>query len=157
MQRTASLARRRYLDMPKNKIEDAVHQMAHIRRRNGTAAVNTQEDARLLHLAKVNEKQKLDEDAEVHDVDTPFTAFVDWGRWIILCTCGAGVAVHPEWTSQYCFGCGAVFSAVVFPSDRDEIEATLVQRHKNNRFFLPHRGETLETLKQENRDHGLEK
>jgi hypothetical protein len=128
----------------------------HVKRRNGKPAILSQEDARLWQADKIAQKQKReDSDIALHQEVEEYVAFVDWGRWILLCHCGAGVAVHPDWTEHYCFGCGAIFLNVTFPAERLDVEAALLVRHKNNRFFFPQKGETLETLVEENTEHGL--
>jgi len=135
--------------MPKRRIDTADHVFAHLRIKSEAQAIAYQE-------AKVAALQKMEREVEVHEVNEPHTAFVDWSRWIIMCACNAGVAVHSEWVKAYCFGCGAQFTNVVFPEDREEVEAVLLERPHDNRWFFPQKGETLEVLRAENIEHKRE-
>jgi hypothetical protein len=118
-------------------IQTAEQQMAHRK-------VKTQEDYRRLQASQMRALKQSGQDVAVHRISGPVRARVDFGRWIILCPCGAGVAVHPDWTEAYCLGCGAIFDGVVFPAERREIEAALDgRRYAKHQFFFPDR-ETLE-------------
>ena len=61
-------------------------------------------------------------------IDAPIYAYVNDSRWIALCSCGSCVAAHPSWPDSRCFECGAIYPNVVFPPDREAIEALLNER-----------------------------
>lgn len=82
-----------------------------------------------------------------------YIARVEHGRWIADCPCGAGIAVHPQWTEAGCLECGRWWPVMV-PRDWDDIEAVLLARPKAvNRGWLP--GETATVLREENITRGL--
>ncbi len=63
------------------------------------------------------------------DREGSVTAYVNGSRWVADCQhCGAGIAVHPEWTTARCFGCGSIYAAVVFPNDWQAVEDVLWAR-----------------------------
>jgi hypothetical protein len=84
----------------------------------------------------------------------PVTAYVDAGRWIANCPCGAGMSVEPGWPEARCFGCGTVHDAVVFPST-EEVDAIteilLARQNEADQNFRPQEGETVDTLRNEER------
>lgn len=85
----------------------------------------------------------------MHEDPTPRLARVDLGRWIIDCDCGAGNAVHPDWSLSACPACGAIHRAIVFPPDRATIETVLDERAgPPQKFWKP--GETVADLVAEN-------
>ena len=93
-------------------------------------------------------------DLAIHDDHTPKRARIDWGRWVIDCECGAGNAVDPEWPFAACPACGAVHRNILYPPNREAIEAALNARpNQRNRFWNP--DETLDQLRTENLAHGL--
>ena len=51
--------------------------------------------------------------------------------------------------------CGAVYENLTIPPDAVAIEETLVQRPDKYRHYDPTRGDTVDTLKQENINAGL--
>lgn len=92
----------------------------------------------------------------VHESRAPKTAYINRGNWVLDCDCGAGVAADPDYTAGYCFGCGAIHTQVVMPSDEDRlnIEHVLLARPRTeNRSWHP--GETLIDALIENADHGV--
>lgn len=92
----------------------------------------------------------------VHEDTEPRYARVDLGRWIIDCACGAGNAAHPDWQGSACPACGAIHRRVIFPDDREAIEAVLEERSRpGNKFWKP--GETVADLVAENINHGVRK
>lgn len=119
--------------------------------------VKTEADAARVQRTKVRGLQDLGEDATVRDDATPLTARVDWGRWIVECPCGAGVAVQADWRAAYCLGCGRILTAVIFPptDEREAVEAVLGMRDQRHQFYFPEKGETVATLRAENVAHGL--
>lgn len=87
---------------------------------------------------------------DVHDVATPLVAFVSANNWVVDCECGAGNAVDPTWGVACCFACGAVHRSIVFPGDRVEVEAVLLDRtNPQQRHWVP--GESPAQLREENR------
>ena len=92
---------------------------------------------------------------DIHDDYDERGAFVDAGRWIINCECGAGNAAHPDWDGMaVCTECGSVHHNVVFPdlAMRRQIEVLLDERPDNrNKFWFAH--ESIEQLRQENVEH----
>jgi len=82
-------------------------------------------------------------------------ARISGGRWIVDCPCANCPSASPEWNLAACFECGAVYEDVVFPADRERVEAMLVARPQpQNRHWFPH--ETLDDLARENVAHGHE-
>jgi hypothetical protein len=85
----------------------------------------------------------------------PVYAFVEHGRWLAKCECGGAEAVWDEglfmcqscWNSAYKHN----FRPVVFPEQRQEIEAILELRPLLNRNWLL--GETVAQLRKENKEH----
>lgn len=83
----------------------------------------------------------------------PVAAVIEQGRWMFVCPCGSGVAVHPEWPDARCFECGRIFAAVVVPVDRARIESVLTKRPMDrNRNWTT---ETVDELLEENRARGV--
>lgn len=81
---------------------------------------------------------------------------VSEGRWAADCPgCGAGIAIHPEWTSAPCLGdgCYRVYASIAVPSDWREIEAVLDRRDRINQNMRP--GETVADLEAENAANGV--
>jgi hypothetical protein len=73
-------------------------------------------------------------------------------EWQLICPCGNTPLYDPEWQLACCFSCGAIYRQAP-PDDWREIEAVMVKRHHiDHRHMLP--GQTVEELRQENRDHG---
>jgi len=91
------------------------------------------------------------------DVSTadPLTAFVNHGRWIVVCECGGAEFAWEEGL----FMCRSCFNAKhkhnlrrsVFPAAKAEIERLLVVRPLPNRNWLPY--ESVESLGAENAEH----
>ena len=111
---------------------------------------------RAKHAKKIAEMQAKGMAVRVHDDADPVTAEVNHGVWLFLCDCGAGVAADPTFGAGYCFGCGAIHTNVVFPSedDRLNIEHVLLARKKTvNRNWEP--GEKLRELLADNGEHGV--
>ena len=80
-------------------------------------------------------------------------ACVNHGIWMVVCRCGSGAAASVLWGVACCFGCGSVYSDVVFPDDRPEIERVLLMRDK--RKHQNWTNETLDVLLSENVEHGI--
>ena len=111
----------------------------------------TQAEALRVMRDKVRKLKRVGKNVDEHQDATPRIARIDFGRWVADCACGGGVALNPTWTEAYCFGCGAVLTNIQYPLNRAEIEATVERRpHERHRFWLPEKGETLDTLRFEN-------
>lgn len=84
----------------------------------------------------------------------PKWAYVNWGRWVIDCDCGAGNAVDVTTRMAACLSCGLVHHAVRLPREHEAIEHALSRRtYAWNQNW--NRDETLEQLEAENIEHGL--
>ena len=105
-----------------------------------------------LCAAVMAKRRKAGLDGRVVAIADPVTAYVNHGRWVIDCDCGAGNSVHPDWKLACCLECGAIRTNIVFPAEIREIERTLASRKRQaNRNWRP--GETVATLKAENAAH----
>ncbi len=63
----------------------------------------------------------------------PMMAFIERGRWLVLCECNGGVWVEPEDPITFCHTCGNKRSGgaarpVTFPKNRAAIEAEILRR-----------------------------
>lgn len=81
------------------------------------------------------------------------------GAWKVRCVtpdCEEFPIASLEWRVARCLNCGAVYEGLVFPEDASEIERVLVNRpHMATRNWnWPTPGETVESLRAENRAHG---
>lgn len=81
------------------------------------------------------------------------TAYVNNGRWVADCPCGAGVSIHPDWQFAGCLGCFGTFTVIRVPADWQVIERALLVRPITNRHWLPF--EDLDDLQRQNVDHDL--
>jgi hypothetical protein len=86
------------------------------------------------------------------------SAYINWGRWVADCAfCASAQVVTPDDARMWCPGCrnadvNGAWVRVAFPRDRAGIEEVLVARREvRNRNWDR---ETLDELRQENRDHG---
>ena len=80
--------------------------------------------------------------------------FVAGGMWQLRCGCGNCPLVSVDWRVALCYECGACYEDLAIPAEAAAIETVLILRPKaGNRNWLP--GETLDTLRAENRAHGL--
>lgn len=91
-----------------------------------------------------------------HESTEALEARVEHGRWIVNCSdCRAGLFTAPEIPVACCAECGAVYRRIVFPDDAAAIANVLLARPlRENQGWLP--SETLDDLKRENREHGLD-
>jgi hypothetical protein len=79
-------------------------------------------------------------------ITRPVAARIDANRWLIDCDCGGACAAQPDWPDSRCFGCGRIYTNVVFPANRDAIEAVLEQQsYEPIRDWTP--GETIDELR----------
>jgi hypothetical protein len=58
-------------------------------------------------------------------------AYLNNGRWVADCACGAGMGAYPGWASR-CFGCGAIYTTVRFPKDWADGEDVLWARPRRD-------------------------
>jgi hypothetical protein len=111
---------------------------------------------RKAHAAAIAKQRRQGARLVVHVDTAPRLARIDFGSWLVDCSCGAGNATDPEWGIALCFGCGAAHTTIVFPDPaiRLNIEAEMLKREGlRNRFWLP--GETVEQLRTENAARGV--
>lgn len=101
----------------------------------------------------------LSGDYGVDEETEPLKAFVNRGKWLIICPhCGGGEKVWEEGLVM-CHNCfnsyiGHKLRKTVFPEDREKIEELLLRRPLDNRNW--ELGETLEHLEEENEKHADE-
>lgn len=89
------------------------------------------------------------------------SAHVNHGRWLVACPFGCGEHQHASETDRrfFCFTCrnqpvGGVSVPVVWPDERDQVEAHLLARpSERNRNWWPH--EAPVDLARENTLHGI--
>jgi len=81
----------------------------------------------------------------------PLPAFVNHGRWVAVCPCGAGIGVDPDDPDAGCIECGRIYR-IDFPPPAQvrRIERALLLRPEANQNW--ERGETVADLERENRD-----
>ena len=101
----------------------------------------------------------VDLPTKIEMTDTPILqAIVNAGRWVVQCPYCAGAEYAREdkiFMCQSCWnGTDRKWLPVVFPPDRQEIEAILIKRmNPGNRNWRP--GETIDFLKAENMAKGV--
>jgi len=106
-----------------------------------------------LHVRKIEERQAIGMRVTVSTSRTEIRPYVDLGRWVADCPCGAGIAVEPTWPEARCFGCGTVYTQIAWPdaTTRRDIEQTLLARRTaRHRNWHWQEGETLADLTAEN-------
>lgn len=113
-------------------------------------------------LLKIRVRFKIDETGFDEEIE-PVEAFVNKGIWLVMCPkCnGAEFAWEEGWficcscKNSYC---GHKYRRLIFPKDRNEIEELLVVRPLENRNYKGplQSDETLEDLREENRQHASE-
>lgn len=80
-------------------------------------------------------------------------AYIGNGAWRIHCRCGERTHADPEWKLACCFGCGAIWTNVVFPENWQAIEDLLSKRVlQGTRNWQP--PETYDDLVAEQVQHG---
>ncbi len=91
----------------------------------GIYNARTPEELAVKQAQMLRKKRAAGIPVDMHYDAHPMLASVNHGRWVIECSCGSGVGVHPEWPEARCFGCGAIYLRIVFPIKRLEIEREL--------------------------------
>lgn len=91
-------------------------------------------------------------------VEDPATlvAYVNEGRLVADCPyCSGGIALSTDYETAACLDCCHVYSTVTWPEPEElrQIEAALLVRPLRNQNWTP--GETVDTLKAENIEHGI--
>lgn len=86
-------------------------------------------------------------------------AFISGGRWLAFCPvpdCNSAEYVQYDWPVFVCSAsCGEGPLTVIFPRQREQIEAELLKR-STPRTRNWRKGETVANLRRENREHGLD-
>jgi hypothetical protein len=62
------------------------------------------------------------------EIVSEIPAYVGSGCWRVHCRCGERTHTNPEWKEACCFGCGAIWTNVVFPEDWQKIDTLLAKR-----------------------------
>lgn len=129
--------------MPIKRVRD---QLAHLK-------INTLDDMLAYGLQVITNRRALGiPTADQYDNTDPVYAFINNGRWIIRCPCGAGNAVDPDWTATVCFECSRVNRNIVYPDDYTAYEVELEKRqHARNQNWTP--DESIEDLEEETQQH----
>lgn len=85
---------------------------------------------------------------EVFEVTTDVVAYINHGRWVVDCVCNGAGFTSPEFKVSCCFDCGRMYTSVIFPTQRKQIEEVLLSRkEKETRNWIP--GESVKSLRTE--------
>jgi hypothetical protein len=79
-------------------------------------------------------------------------AYLNNGRWVADCLCGAGMGAYPGWASR-CFGCGAIYVDVIFPTAWEDGEDVIWERPRVDHEWA--NGKTVTDLISENEAAGV--
>jgi|TARA_R110000824_G_scaffold132891_1_gene295458 hypothetical protein len=110
---------------------------------HGHSGVTDVKSYKLIH-ARITKAAERD----VLEVGNEVSAYVNHGRWVVDCACNGAGLTAPEFGLACCFDCGRVYTKVVFPKDRKQIEgALLVREDKETRNWIP--GESVASLRKE--------
>lgn len=117
--------------------------------------IQTQDDyLRVAKRAVEKARRHGDPEAEMRPSASPRLAYMNHGRWVIDCECGAGNVCDPEWSQIPCIACGRIHTVVIYPADRDAIEQALdVRDSVRTRNWMP--GESVDYLLADNAAHAL--
>jgi len=120
---------------------------------NGCALPNSERNTLTLRLQQAEYVSRNPALSDPREIATEKLAFIGNGCWRIHCECGEATHTDPEWGIACCFGCGAIWTNVVFPENWRAIEDLLVQRRlqASRNWEAP---ETIETLTEEQIAHG---
>ena len=108
---------------------------------------------------------RIPDSVKPHAVTPAPEPYIAHRGWTLICGCNGGVSVSVAWDLACCFECGAIYSSLEFPADREAIEAALLTRPGQFRFWnapdtrdkaglLIVGRETASTIRAENREHG---
>ncbi len=116
------------------------------------------QDFRRIHLARLRRRFRIP-DAGFDELSFPVKAFVNKGNWIVVCPKCGGAEYAWEEGWFFCCSCknsymGHKYRRLVFPSDRQAIEAALVKRPLMNRSW--NLNETVADLERQNEEHAAE-
>lgn len=97
-----------------------------------------------------------DGELELLELDDELVAYVNAGRWVADCPCGAGVACWPAMREACCYDCGTI-RPVAFPPARERAkgEAVLLLRENPDAMHWKPQTETVDDLKLENLERGV--
>jgi hypothetical protein len=85
---------------------------------------------------------------DVFEIASDVYAYINQGRWVVDCVCNGAGLTSPEFGVTCCFDCGRVYTSVVFPGNRGNIEKLLVLRKEKERRNW-NRGESLADIEAE--------
>ena len=86
------------------------------------------------------------------EVDTPRSAYINHGRWVVDCLCAGAGLTSRSFGLSCCFDCGRVYTAITFPKHGKAIEDLLLARPPDARNW---RDESLAVLRDENAKEGV--
>jgi len=110
--------------------------------------------ARQAHFLALNRVALPDRThSEPWESAAPITAHVGVSAWRVVCACGDAPPADPDWHLACCSACGAIYVNVVFPEDREALEAVLLKRARfaDRNWRAPW---TVADLQAQNVDHG---
>ena len=114
---------------------------------HGHSGVKDLESYLAVHKAMMTRAEK-----SLLEVSDPIDAYVNHGRWLINCKCNGGGLTSPLFKVSCCFDCGRVYTNVVFPSNAEAIEESLLKRNDDaNRNW---QGESLDVVTAETQEKG---
>lgn len=113
------------------------------------SGVKDVETYRTVHTDKMKNAEK-----NVYEIDTPRDAYINHGRWVVDCECNGAGLTSREFGLTCCFDCGRVYTEIIFPDNAQAIELLLLgRREQTSRNWNV--GESLESLQNDNSDHGV--
>jgi hypothetical protein len=107
---------------------------------HGHAGVTDITSYKKVHASAMQAAEK-----DVFEVMSEVEAYISHGRWVVDCVCHGAGFTSPEFKVSCCFDCGRMYTSVVFPKQRKQIEEVLLSRRdKENRNWIP--GELVKEL-----------
>ena len=95
-----------------------------------------------------HEKAIQKSEQDVFEVTDPVDAYISHSRWVISCICNGGGLTSRSLKVSCCFDCGRMYTSVIFPTQRKQIEEVLLSRkEKETRNWIP--GESVKSLRTE--------
>ena len=107
------------------------------------------ESYRIVHTSVMKNAEK-----DVYEIDTPREAYINHGRWVVNCECNGAGLTSREFGMTSCFDCGRVYNQIIFPENAQLIELALLDRRDQTETNW-NIGESIELLKKDNSDHGV--